>query len=410
MGIVTTPIGLSLEFQRHYRKPQPEEKFKVRKYLAYKIDFGDTYVSIRFVMQKEKGSNAEFSFKQESCEVEVQVPRTWKVLPFERYRPTDFEQESKRKFRVLRVGGDKYLPEEKKGVKVFWKEKSKTFAFEMSTDALIGLQRSLQQLVQVQQNQQRSKHIKTPEIFKPSTRDEELRQWPDWRFSFMQFMKSVDPKTAELPQTINKKPKEAYDMDTMDNDTKALSNKFYSILISYMKNRPLSLIRHLEDFNGFKRWSPLVRDMEPSTRQRGLALLTQLSKVEFSSSKTISDQIPACESFVRKYERVSGSKFSEDSMIASILLALPMALRTQLQMQITETTTYEQLKSNILHYESITTRWDATNVLQMPTRQPDEAVLMEVDMVTKGKKGQKGTDKGKGKSKSTGKDDGKGKS
>ena len=173
-----------------------------------------------------------------------------------------------------------------------------------------------------------------------------------------------------------------------------------------MKNRPLSL----NQTPGGLQW---VQRMEPLGERRGAldkALLTQLSKVEFSSSKTISDQIPACESFVRKYERVSGSKFSEDSMIASILLALPMALRTQLQMQITETTTYEQLKSNILHYESITTRWDATNVLQMPTRQPDEAVSMEVDMVTKGKKGQKGTDKGKGKSKSTGKDDGKGKS
>ena len=59
----------------------------------------------------------------------------------------------------------------------------------------------------------------------------------------MQFMKSVDPKTAELLETISKKPNSAYDMDTMDDDTKALSIKFYSILFSYMKNRPLSLIR-----------------------------------------------------------------------------------------------------------------------------------------------------------------------
>ena len=61
----------------------------------------------------------------------------------------------------------------KKGVEVFWKEKSKTITFvtfEMSTEALVGLQRSLQQLVQVQQNQQWSKHFKTPEIFKPNLR------------------------------------------------------------------------------------------------------------------------------------------------------------------------------------------------------------------------------------------------
>ena len=52
------------------------------------------------------------------------------------------------------------------------------------------------------------------------------------RNSLMQFMKSVDPKTAELLETISKKPNNAYDMDTMDDDTKALSIKFYSILFS----------------------------------------------------------------------------------------------------------------------------------------------------------------------------------
>ena len=48
----------------------------------------------------------------------------------------------------------------------------------------------------------------------------------------MQFTKSVDPKTAEILETINKKPNNAYDMDTMDDDTKALSIKFYSVLVS----------------------------------------------------------------------------------------------------------------------------------------------------------------------------------
>ena len=101
----------------------------------------------------------------------------------------------------------------------------------------------------------------------------------------MQFMKSVDPKIAELLETINKKPSNAYELDLMDDDTKALSIKFYSILVSYMKDRPLSLIRHLEDFNGFKGWSLLVKDMEPSTRQRALALLTQSGRVEISRTR-----------------------------------------------------------------------------------------------------------------------------
>ena len=87
-------------------------------------------------------------------------------------------------------------------------------------------------------------------------------------------------------------------------------------------------------------------------------------------------------------------------MLAAILQALPIALRTQVQLQVTETATYEQLKEKIMHYESISARWDSTNSLQMPIRQSDEAAPMEIDVVSKGKKG---------KSKNKGKDDGKSK-
>ena len=33
-----------------------------------------------------------------------------------------------------------------------------------------------------------SRHLKTPDIFKPDTRDNELKQWSDWKFSFENYM------------------------------------------------------------------------------------------------------------------------------------------------------------------------------------------------------------------------------
>ena len=100
---------------------------------------------------------------------------------------------------------------------------------------------------------------------------------------------------------------------------------------------------------------------------------------------------------------MSRTKYPEDAKIAAILLGLPTTLRTHLQMQITESTTYEGLKDKIIHYESVTTKWDSTNSLQMPNKMAsmaDEAVPMEVDVVSKGKKGKgksKKGSKGKGK-------------
>ena len=113
-----------------------------------------------------------------------------------------------------------------------------------------------------------------------------------------------------------------------------------------MNNKPLSLIRHLDDFDGFNAWRYVELTYQrhgafDKTEESSRALLTQLSKVEFSSSKTIREQIQAYDSLVREYERISGNRFPQDSMIASIVLALPMALRIQLQMQITKSTRYE---------------------------------------------------------------------
>ena len=178
--------------------------------------------------------------------------------------------------------------------------------------------------------------------------------------------------------------------------------------MSYLKGRPLQLIRHVPQQNGFVAWALLLREMEPSTRQRGLALLTQLSRVVFNNEKSITEQLPAYESLVVEYERVSQNKYPDDAKIAAILLGLPATLRTHLQMQINDSATYDELKEKITHYESVTTKWDASNSLQMPmkTSTMDESTPMEVDMVTKGKKGKgKGKKGSKGKGKFKGKQD-----
>ena len=90
---------------------------------------------------------------------------------------------------------------------------------------------------------------------------------------------------------------------------------------------------------------------------------------------------------------------------------MPSHLRAHLQLWITDTTTYEQLKNKVMELEALATKWDSSNSLSLPTRLGmDEAVPMEVDYIRgdKGKKGGKSKSKEKGKSK--GKEKGKWKS
>ena len=201
-----------------------------------------------------------------------------------------------------------------------------------------------------------------------------------------------------------------YELDEMTDETKAQAIRLYSLLISYLRNRPLKLVRHMKQENGFEAWQRLLREMQPVTRARSLALLTQLSRVQFAEGKSISEQLPVYESIVTEYERISGHTYGDDNKVASILQAVPAHLRSHLQLWITDTTTYEQLKNKVMELEALATKWDSSNSLSLPTRMSmDEAVPMEVDNIQKGKKGGKSKSKdGKGKTK--GKEKGKMKS
>ena len=225
---------------------------------------------------------------------------------------------------------------------------------------------------------------------------------------------SIDPTMANDMDLVERDLEANYDMDDMTDETKSRAVRLYSLLTSYLRQRPLKLIRHVEKENGFKAWQILLREMQPATRARALALLSQLSRIQFAEGKTVSEQLPQFEALINEYERISGHGYSDDAKVAAVLLACPMQIRQRLHLWITDTTTYEQLKDRIIQLEAVTTKWDSANSLMLPTRaSTDEATPMEVDYVGKawekgGKKG--GKLKGKdAKEKMKGKDKGKSK-
>ena len=349
--------------------------------------------------------------------VEVQYPRHWKLRSVERTEKRSCTEK------------DRYpLP-----ATIRWLascvSRMASSSEQSFAAAMAGLQATLSQLVQSQRSAQWSKWVKSPDTFKPESRAQELQMWDEWKFGFTHYVKAVDPEMGKLLDQVSANPKDDYEMGPMEETTKTMAVRLYGMLVTHMRGRPLQLIRHLRDSNGFKAWNIISKEMEPSTRQRSLALLTQLSRVTFAQDKTITEQIPAYDSLVREYERVSGSTFPDDSKIAAIMLALPLAFRTQIQMIIDESTTYSSLVERIQHYEAVTTKWESKSSLLMPTKTSaiDDKGLapMEVDQVAfkgKGKSwkghggkgkwsgGKKGDVKGfKGKTKKGGKfDKGKG--
>ena len=94
--------------------------------------------------------------------------------------------------------------------------------------------------------------------------------------------------------------------------------RLYAVLTSYLRNRPLKLVRRIRAENGFEAWQRLLNKMQPATRARSLALLTQLSRVQLAEGKTISEQLPQYETIITEYERISGHTYADDAIYEHI--------------------------------------------------------------------------------------------
>ena len=73
--------------------------------------------------------------------------------------------------------------------------------------------------------------------------------------------------------TIEGDPSRPSSISTMADDTKRWARELCSIWVSVMQGRPANIARGILDQNGYEAWRNLTLEMQPSSRQRQLALM-----------------------------------------------------------------------------------------------------------------------------------------
>ena len=272
-----------------------------------------------------------------------------------------------------------------------------------------GLVQALHGLIEVQKSSGFTKHLRPPTSFQPENRSEELSKWMDWRFQFETFVGAVD---ASMLNHMKHAEKEENPINDGNPQIRAQSERLYSLLTGLMKQRPLRLVRGVSNQNGLEAWRILTKDLQPRTRQRSLALVQALNKVQFDATKSVTEQLPQYDLMVREYERSSQTTYPDDLKIASVVAALPPNLRVHIQMALQDDTTFEDLRQRIELYEQVSQRWMSEGGLQLSVRPmaevEDKGGPMEVDAVWSKDGGRKGGKKGGKKGKDKGKQKGKG--
>ena len=162
------------------------------------------------------------------------------------------------------------------------------------------------------------------------------------------------------------------------------------------------LLKSVKDFNGYECYRQLIVSNEPQNKNRSMSLLNAIMNwPSFSNKISLMSQVMKLESAFSEYEKL-GSALSEELRSAVLLRCLVGQIKTWIQLQLTDSTTYLQIRESVLSYERSTTKWSETMVLGFSNsaNSADTSAPMEVDRI-KGKSKGKGKpdQKGKGKSK-----------
>ena len=248
-----------------------------------------------------------------------------------------------------------------------------------------------------QDDRQWHKLVNRPSVFEPKSREEETGMWKDWFWSVEQFLATVDVAfQAELTEVTNHLDREQ-SLSGMTQVQKERSHFLYSLMASLLRGRPLQILKAVPNSNGYEAVRQLVGSIQPASRNRSLAMLSSLmSWPQFDLRQSILAQLLKLEEAEREYSRIA-TELSDEIKFAVLMKSVPPGqLRTYLTVQISDTSSYNDLRSALLRYDTATTKWNSATALGFDnsSQQHGEVAPMDVDRVFN-----KGDGKGKGKGK-----------
>jgi len=158
------------------------------------------------------------------------------------------------------------------------------------------------------------------------------------------------------------------------------------------------MLRQIENRNGYELWRQLCQLFAPKTKARSISVLSALLHVPpFTKDKTLLDQVLGLERLRAEYAKSSGAEVPDDLMLSVLVKSLPRHIQQHIQLQMDESSSYEDIRSLVIGYEKITASWSPGKIhseLGIVSQSKSGPAPMEVDLVCTYPKG-KGKNKGK---------------
>ena len=167
-----------------------------------------------------------------------------------------------------------------------------------------------------------SKVVQCPKEFGSSSTMEDQSLWSDFSFSFKQWLFLADNGFESDLRFVEENPANAvvFQDNPGGHASRDRSKKLYSILAGILRNRPLKVLRQIDDANGLEAWRQLHSLYSPKTKGRAMALLSALMQFPmFTKEKTCLEQMQSLERLAEEYRKASGREVSDDILLSTLL-------------------------------------------------------------------------------------------
>jgi hypothetical protein len=210
-----------------------------------------------------------------------------------------------------------------------------------------------------------SKLINKPPLLDGKTVEDEIRLFRDWSWQLIQFLNAIDSAYETEITAIVDKPTSPLDMSTASTEVRQRSAKLYGLLASLCRNRSLNVVRSVKQADGFEALRQLVLTLRPSSNNRGLALMGALTNwPAFNMAQLLQPQLLKLEEALEE-ARKAGSTIPDQLQQAILLKCVSGQLRTHLNLAIQETTTFQELREQVLRWDRSQQKWKSSTAVPM---------------------------------------------
>ena len=98
--------------------------------------------------------------------------------------------------------------------------------------------------------------------------EQEISAFHDWSWNFETYLLSLDSMYKDRIQQGVDRP---IDHSGLNAAEKTRSTRLYALLVGLTRNRAASIVRAVQDTNGFEAWRQLLVTLKPHVKARGLA-------------------------------------------------------------------------------------------------------------------------------------------